>query len=268
MKRSGAPRRKTPLTAKTELKRTSALNRSPLARSALHAGSAARKAAPKRRDTRPTAKVRALVRERSGGWCEWAGCWLAASEQHHRLNRKQGGRRGEAAVRINQAAWIVDACAEHHRLVTSPHGAARQLARQSGWLLEEHEDARTVAVLSRHGLVLLADDGSTHPAEPLEEEPMPNYVQHIESRLKELSTRNLSDGQARAYAQLVLTTGTRTTMANVHDAWAVDRNTDRPEHPDLVPFEQLSPSVAEWDRPFQQLIHQVAAELEQRQAAA
>lgn len=267
MKRFGRLERKTALTVNTELKRTTALNRSPLARSALHADSAARKTAPKRRNTGPTAKVRALVRERSGGWCEWAGCWLVASEQHHRLNRKQGGRHGEAAVRINQAAWIVDACAEHHRLVTSPHGAARQLARESGWLLEEHEDARAIPVLSRHGRVRLADDGSIHPAELLEEEPMPNYVQHIESRLKELSTHDLSDGQARAYAQLVLTTGTRTTMRNVHDAWAVDRNTDRPEHPDLVPFEQLDPAVAEWDRPFQELIHQVAAELEQAEAA-
>jgi hypothetical protein len=258
MKRSGAPRRKTPLTAKTELKRTTALNRSPLARSALHAGSAARKAAPKRRDTRPTAKVRALVRERSGGWCEWAGCWLAASEQHHRLNRKQGGRHGEAAVRINQAAWIVDACAEHHRLVTSPHGAARQLARESGWLLEEHEDARAVSVLSRHGRVWLGDDGSVSTTIPYAEEAtMPNYVQRL---TRDLSARlpgcemDLID----LYALLALTRGTETTLKDVHDAWSVWRNTSRPDHKSLIPFDDLTPEVQELDRKYQEAIHEAA----------
>jgi hypothetical protein len=79
---------------------------------------------------------------------------------HHRLNRKQGGRHGEAAVRINQAAWLLDACRLHHNAVTSPVGAARDLAREMGWLLHEGEDARTVPVASRHGRVLLADDGT------------------------------------------------------------------------------------------------------------
>lgn len=162
--------RRTPLTAKTELRRTTALSRSPLARSALHAGSAVRRATPKRRNTGPTAKVRALVRARSGGWCEWAGCWLAAAEVHHRLNRKQGGRRGEASIRINQAAWLLDACRVHHNLVTSPHGEARVLARSSGWLLLEGEDARTAPVLSRHGLVWLTDAGSVLSQDPTREE--------------------------------------------------------------------------------------------------
>jgi hypothetical protein len=262
MKRSGAPQRTTPLTAKSELKRTTALNRSPLARSALHSGSAARKATPKRRNTGPTAKVRALVRQRSGGWCEWADCWLVASEQHHRLGRKSGGRRGDAAVRLNQASNLLDACREHHSLVTSPHGAARQLARKSGWLLEEHEDARTIPVLSRHGCVWLTDNGSVSTTNPYAEEAtMPNYVQQIESRLRELSTNDLSDTQVRMYTLLVLTRGTETTLEDVHDAWAVDRNVDRPEHKDLVPFGQLEPSVAEWDRPFMELIHKVASEL-------
>lgn len=170
MKRT-PPERKTPLTAKTALKRTTALNRSPLARSALHAGSPARKAAPKRRDTGPTAKVRAVVHARSGGWCEWAGCWLTAVDTHHRLNRKNGGRHGEMRERINQAAWLLDACRLHHEFVTSPHGEAKVLARMSGWLLHEGEDARSVPVLSRHGHVWLSDDGSVHLISPdLEEE--------------------------------------------------------------------------------------------------
>lgn len=261
MKRSDLPRY-TPLTSKTELRRTA-----PLPRSALDANSTAKRQAQKRRDTGPSARVRALVHARSGGWCEWAGCWLIAVDIHHRLNRKSGGRHGEMRERINQGAWLLDACRMHHDLVTSPHGEARVLARESGWLLREGEDARSVPVLSRHGLVWLADDGSTHTIDPTEEEPMPNYVQDIESRLKQLTTLPLTDGQVRVYAQLVLTTGIRTTLEDVHSAWAVERNVDRPDHPDIVPFDALSPAIAEWDRPFLDLVHRVAAEVAPAEAA-
>ncbi|WP_250029709.1 hypothetical protein [Paractinoplanes maris] len=164
MKRSAMPARTKPLEQKSPLKRATALNASPLARSAVHAREAKRANQPKRaRDTGPSKAVRALVAVRSEGWCEWHDCWLVAAEVHHRLNRKNGGRHGEAAVRINQPAWLLHACRRHHSLVTSPVGADRALARESGWLLHEHEDALSVPVLSRHGLVLLENDGTHTP---------------------------------------------------------------------------------------------------------
>lgn len=117
-----------------------------------------------RRDTGPTAKVRKLAYDRSGGWCEWPGCTKPRAELHHRLNRKDGGRHGEMRHRINQAAWLLAACSDHHRLVTSPVGADRELAESSGWLLREgpDQDARLVPVLTRHapGPVLLDNRGN------------------------------------------------------------------------------------------------------------
>lgn len=165
--------RKTPLKSSGALKRTTALVSSPKARSRLHAESAARRLVPKRRtatgrrDAGPSAKVRALLAARSGGWCEWPGCTLIAVDPHHRLNRKNGGRHGEMRTRINQAAWLLHACRPHHEAVTSPVGAARDLARDMGWLLYEGEDARQIPVKSRHGLVWLADDGAALTFPPL-----------------------------------------------------------------------------------------------------
>lgn len=60
------------------------------------------------------------------------------------------------------------------------------------------------------------------------------------------------------YVLLVLTRGTQTTLADVHDAWAAARAVTRPDHKDLVPFDQLSADIAEWDWPFMQAIHTAA----------
>lgn len=66
----------------------------------------------------------------------------------------------------------------------------------------------------------------------------------------------------RLYALLVHTSGINTTLEDVHTAWALWREQSRPEHPDLVPFEQLSDEVVEYDRPYMALIRHVAAERE------
>jgi hypothetical protein len=71
----------------------------------------------------------------------------------------------------------------------------------------------------------------------------------------------LTPGLEQLYVLLVLTRGAGTTLADVHDAWACDRAIGRPGHPDLVPFEQLSADVAEWDRPFMEAIHAAARDL-------
>lgn len=148
--------RKTPLQATAGLQRGSALNAAPLAHDREKRANQPRR----RRDTGPSRKVRDIIARRSDGWCEWRGCFLVAADVHHRKNRKAGGRKGEAAELINQPAALLHACRLHHDLVTSPVGAARTVARESGWLLLEHEDALTVPVLSRHGLVLLDNAGS------------------------------------------------------------------------------------------------------------
>ena len=72
---------------------------------------------------------------------------------------------------------------------------------------------------------------------------------------------DLPDELAALYALLVLTRGTETTLQDVHDAWAIWRQTTNLQHRSLIPFDQLSKEVQELDRPYQHLIHKVAQEL-------
>ncbi|MCW6003929.1 hypothetical protein K1W54_04935 [Micromonospora sp. CPCC 205371] len=103
-----------------------------------------------RRDTGPTVSTTKLLHRRSGKVCEWPGCVQPATEKHHRLNRKSGGRHGEARERVNGVAWLLHACHTHHAYVTSPFGERRQRALAMGWLLTENQDALRVPVLTRH----------------------------------------------------------------------------------------------------------------------
>jgi len=65
-----------------------------------------------------------------------------------------------------------------------------------------------------------------------------------------------------AYAQLVLTAGSKTTLENVHDAWSAWRvNSDRPGHPDIVWFDELAPEVQEYDNMYREGIIAVAKEM-------
>lgn len=64
-----------------------------------------------------------------------------------------------------------------------------------------------------------------------------------------------------AYAQLVLTTGLGTTSEDVHTAWAAWRvNSDRPDHPDLLPFGELTPETQAYDDKYRDAIREVARE--------
>jgi len=63
------------------------------------------------------------------------------------------------------------------------------------------------------------------------------------------------------YTLLVLIRGTECSTEDVHDAWAVARQRERPEHPDLVPFDQLEDSVATFDIPFRDAIRTAARQL-------
>lgn len=112
--------------------------------------------------TGPKRSVAELVDARSGGICEWPGCPESQTERHHRLNRKNGGRHGEAKERVNGVQWLLGACRVHHAYVTSPFGERRAVAKSMGWLLLEHEDAGLVPVWTRHSdqpIYLAADGG-------------------------------------------------------------------------------------------------------------
>lgn len=118
-------------------------------------------ATAKRPSTGPKQSVVELLIARSGGMCEWSDCPQVATDKHHRLNRKNGGRHGEMRERLNGVAWLLHACRVHHAYVTSPFGRRRKVARDRGWLLEEHEDAAQVPVWTRHSdqPVYLTADG-------------------------------------------------------------------------------------------------------------
>lgn len=64
----------------------------------------------------------------------------------------------------------------------------------------------------------------------------------------------------RFYALLVLVKGRNTTPKDVHDAWAVWRSINLPEHRSIVPFERLTPEVQYLDDPFVDAILEVAYE--------
>lgn len=67
----------------------------------------------------------------------------------------------------------------------------------------------------------------------------------------------------RLYALLALTKGRDTTLEDVHDAWALYRGTTNPDHPDLVPFNELDEATQELDRPFAEAIRRAATRLRQ-----
>ena len=113
----------------------------------------------RRRDTGPDSHTRTRLTLRSGGLCELPGCGRDATQVHHRLNRKFGGRKGEMAILVNGIAWLLHLCTFCHESVTSAHGRVLVEARVKGWLLLEGETGETVPVLLRHGLVLLDGRG-------------------------------------------------------------------------------------------------------------
>lgn len=86
---------------------------------------------------------------------------------------------------------------------------------------------------------------------------MPNYVQQV---IRELAKR-LPDCEMDLidlYALLALSRGADTTLKDVHDAWSLWRNTSKPDHQSLIPFDQLTPDVQELDRQYQLAIHEAA----------
>lgn len=64
------------------------------------------------------------------------------------------------------------------------------------------------------------------------------------------------------YVNLVLSTGTETTLENVHDAWSIWKNRIDPTHKSLIPFQELTPEVQELDRKYMNAIRSVALDIE------
>lgn len=60
------------------------------------------------------------------------------------------------------------------------------------------------------------------------------------------------------YVLLVLTTGTKTSLENVHDAWSVWQNERNSLHRSLIPFDQLAVDVQEMYRMYCNAIVAVA----------
>lgn len=80
-----------------------------------------------------------------------------------------------------------------------------------------------------------------------------NYIQEIQNELKKhikVSNRLLS-----YYSLLVITLGEDTTLADIHDAWAVEKNIKMPEHKSIILFEDLTPEVQELDRKYMEAVH-------------
>ncbi len=89
-----------------------------------------------------------------------------------------------------------------------------------------------------------------------------NYINKIANAVGEkcgISIDNEEYGSLlRLYALLALTTGSSTTLENVHDAWSAWRSNTVPDHKSLIPFQELSKEVQELDRPYRDAIREVS----------
>lgn len=94
-----------------------------------------------------------------------------------------------------------------------------------------------------------------------------NYVDEVKTELAKHI--NVGKGLMNYYSLLVLLLGEETTLADVHDAWAVnindywDKETNG-EHFSMVPFNDLKPETAAKDQRFVDAIHKTKRNLKAR----
>jgi hypothetical protein len=86
-----------------------------------------------------------------------------------------------------------------------------------------------------------------------------NYV--VRARAALARKIDVEDDLLDLYTLLVLVSGTRTKLSDVHDAWATWRTKTKPDHDSLVPFSDLSADVQERDRKYVDAIRQTAEEI-------
>lgn len=109
--------------------------------------------------------VAAALAARSGGRCEAvlvaAACWGRATERHHRITQKAGGRHGEAKAAHDRLSNLVHLCTPCHAWVTVNPAAAGEL----GLSLREWQSPPHEPVLRRGRLAYLDDEGLVHDFE-------------------------------------------------------------------------------------------------------
>lgn len=129
------------------------------------AGELARVRGNRRRRHGPAvpADVRAVLLERSGGWCELQlhGCHGQGTDPAHRISVKGGGRKGDAEERHNEPSNVLWACRSCHDWCHARPAEAYEL----GLMLREWHDPLQEPVLRRGELVYLTDDGRVIPFE-------------------------------------------------------------------------------------------------------
>jgi hypothetical protein len=80
-----------------------------------------------------------------------------------------------------------------------------------------------------------------------------NYVQTLKTEIaKELP--GLPEDLLNLYTMLGLHCGVWVDNEEVHDAWSVWQNTVNPEHPALIPYDQLSAEKQELDTKYTEAI--------------
>lgn len=94
-----------------------------------------------------------------------------------------------------------------------------------------------------------------------------NYVDEVKAELSKHI--KVGKGLMNYYSLLVLLLGEDTTLADVHDAWAVNINDswdkkEYGEHYSMVPFGDLNPETAAKDQKFVEAIRKTARELKAR----
>lgn len=109
--------------------------------------------------TGPSAKTRALVRQRANNRCEVCGRFLREGEGqvHHRHPRKAGGTR---RLWINKPANLLLACLGSHAWIESNRTRSYEL----GLLVHQGHRPAGIPVLLFHGWFLLDDNGNYQPA--------------------------------------------------------------------------------------------------------
>lgn len=153
------------------LERKTALTRSPLARSALHAQQAERVNRPKQRP-RVQPAVPAIVllalTIRSGGLCEMAlpGCTRQATDPAHRAARGMGGRRGKSKTAHDVLSNLTHACRRCHSIATAEPAWAYSV----GLALPMGSDPNAEPVLYRGARHWLSDDGLVFATNPYDAE--------------------------------------------------------------------------------------------------
>lgn len=105
-----------------------------------------------------SSQVRAVIIERSDGWCECCGLKRGA-EVHHRRARGMGSTKRPETNEPSNGLWL---CGDDHRHIESH----RAEAIENGWLVPQHQDPRDIPVLYRGTPVFLDDRGCMHDAKP------------------------------------------------------------------------------------------------------